>query len=246
VFSPGKALAFADGHKKTTLDVAHFLPYAKEAMEHGVNWVTNPAVLLYSLCLPFFLWPSKASGDRRKYLPPRWLALGGLGGMCFLMLEFASAEMASGYGQFPPRTVGWAQFVFWLLFVCVILIGLPEISQMNFSQGSRIGMLMLLMASLLGSGNFRSAEKDLRGPAPSYWRSSVARLRERGSSLEFDPLPTKPALFRGTNLATNPKCWVNQTMALYLGANTVIAKDPHENTAFVTGFAADRCGVAGP
>jgi hypothetical protein len=235
MFSPGKSLGLAQGHQHH-LDVAHVMPYARHAVNLGVSWFINPAVLLCAFCMPLVLWPRAESSAESQYRPPRWLALVGLGAMGALLVEFAAAEMTSGYEELPPRTIGWFQFVFWLLLVCVILVGLPELSQIKFSPGSRIGMSMLLMATLLGSGNFRLAEQDWRGPARSYWRSSVARLRQRGGSLEFEPLPRKPTLFKVSSLATNTKCWVNQTMAFYLGANTIVSKDPTENPA--------RCGMA--
>ena len=240
MFSPGKALQFAQGHN-TRWDFAYVLPYAKHAVNLGVGWFINPAVLISAFCMPLVLWPHAESSTESQYRPPRLLALVGLGIMCILVVEFEAAEMTSGYGTLPYRTVGWFQFVFSLLFVCVILVGLPELSQMKFSQGSRIGLSLLLMATLLGSGNFRLAEQDLRGPARSYWSSSVARLRQHGASLQFDQLPRRPALFRPTEIATTPNCWVNRCMAVYLGANTVVVKDPSERT-----FNCQPCVVKDP
>jgi hypothetical protein len=213
-------------------DVAHVLPYAKRVVDHGINWMMNPAILLCAFCMPLLLRTREDSSSGSEYRPPKWLALAALGAMCVLLAEFASAEMSSGYAVMPPRTVGWFQFVFSLLLVCVILIGIPEISQIKFSPSSRIGISMLLVVSLLGSGNFHSAEKDLRGPARPWWEGSVARLRQRGSSLRFEPLPPRPTLFKYTSLAMEPassRCWVNQCMALYLGAKTVAVEDFREN-----------------
>jgi hypothetical protein len=199
MLSPGKVLQFAHGHK-TPWDVAHILPYAKRAMEHGIDWAMNPAVLLYAFCSSFLL-RSEDLADGREYIPPRWLALAGLGAMGALLVEFASAEMTSGYGVFPPRTVGWFQFVFSLLLVGVIVIGVPEISRVSLSPVSRAALSLFLVASLLGFANFRLAEKDLRGPARPYWKSSIARLRQRGDALQFGPLPARPALFEEPSLA---------------------------------------------
>jgi hypothetical protein len=217
---------------KMPWDFVHVLPYAQRTVDHGVNWLMSPAILLCAFCMPLLLWPLEDSSSGSEYRPPRWLALAGLGAMCILLAEFASAEMSSGYAQMPPRTVGWFQFAFWLLLVCVILVGIPEISKVKFSASSKIGLSMLLVVSLFGSANFRSAEKDLRGPARLWWAASVARLRQRGSSLQFEPLPPRPALFRSTSLATEPdsrRCWVNQCMALYLGAKTLVVTDSGEN-----------------
>ncbi len=231
MLSPSMAAKMAEGHP-TGGYIANALPIAKRAVNYGFAWTNNPAVLLCAFCIPLLVRPyddSSAAGSAYQP-PPRWLALAGLGAMSVLLGEFASAELASAsiYGELPPRTVGWFQFVFWLLLVCVVLVGVPEISQIRFSPSSRIGIFMLLLVSLLGSGNFQSAEKDLRGPARPWWRSSVARLKQRGSSLQFEPLPAKPKLFRNTSLSTDSGCWVNECMALYLGANTVVTKDPSE------------------
>jgi hypothetical protein len=228
IFSPGKILQFAQGHKETP-DVAHVLPFVKHAIKLGFSWLMTPAVLVSALILPIVLRFQAQPPSENHYRPPRWLALVGLGIMCIVVAEYGAAEMTSGYGVLPYRTVGWFQFVFWLLLVCTVLVGLPDLSQMKFSDGSRIGISMLLVVTLLGSPNFRTAEKDWRGPAKAYWRSSVARLEQRGSSLQFDALPPRPALFRDTGLSTTPKCWVNSCMAVYLGVNSVVTKDPTEN-----------------
>ncbi len=228
IFSPGKILQFAQGHKQTW-DTAHVLPFAKHAVKLGFSWLMAPAVLVSALILPIVLRsPAQPSSENRNR-PPRWLALVGLGIMCIVVAEYGAAEMTSGYGVLPYRTVGWFQFVFWLLLVCTLLVGLPELSQMKYSEGSRIGISALLVVTLIGSANFRQAEKDWRGPAKAYWSSSVARLRQHGGSLQFDPLPPRPAMFRDTGLSTTPRCWVNSCMAVYLGANTVVTKDPTEN-----------------
>jgi hypothetical protein len=231
MFSPAMARRLSS-KPKILWDFTHVLPYAKRAVDHGIDWMTRPPILLCALCLPLLLRPFEDSSSGSEYRPPRWLALAGLGAMCVLLAEFAGAEMSSGYGQLPPRTVGWFQFAFWLLLICVIFVGVPEISAIKFSPSSRIGLSLLLVVSLFGSANFRLAEKDLRGPARPWWAANVARLRQRGGSLRLEPLPPRPALFRFTSLATEPdsdRCWVNQCMALYLGAKTVAVKDSGEN-----------------
>jgi hypothetical protein len=231
MFSPGMADKMTRGHS-TGGFVANFLPHAKRAMGLGVTWITNPVVLLAAFSIPLLVRPPNNScADATAYQPrPRWLALAALGAMCVLLGEFASAETASSsiYGQLPARAVGWFQFLFWLLLVCAILIGVPEISQIRFSPGSQIGIFVLFAVSLLASGNFISAERDLRGPAQGWWRSSVARLKQRGSMVQFEPLPKRPKLFRNTSISMESGCWVNESVAFYLGATTVVTTDPGE------------------
>lgn len=229
LLSPGLSAHLVGGH---FWDLSQILPFSKRAVEHGLNWTINLPVLLCALCIPFVLARKSVSTSENLYAPPRWLALAGLSGMTLLLAEFANAERASGYGVLPARAEGWFQFVFWLLLVCVIVIGIPEISQTKFSAASRIAISMLFMVSVLGSANFHSAEKDLRGPARQWHIDSEARLRQRGDSLVFDALHPKPALFRNTSLALEDGCWVNQCMAVYLGARSVAVKDPSENAEF--------------
>ena len=216
--------------ERQTVGEYQLFPHAKRALQYGIDWAMNPAILLCALCLPFLLYRNCSSAGMSAQVRPRWLALLGLGAMFVLLGEFASAEVASGMGELPGRALGWFQFMFWLLLVCVVVIGVPELSQGKFSSASRIVISVLLAISLLGSGNFRRADKDLRGPARPWWRSNLTRLEQRGDSLVFDPLPPKPSLFLETSLSSNSGCWVNQCMALYLGANTVGLKGPSENS----------------
>jgi hypothetical protein len=231
MLSPGMADKMVRGHS-TGGFVSNFLPHAKRAVDLGFAWTMNPTVLLCAFCIPLLVRPYKdSSADGSTYQPPpRWLALAALGSMCVLLGEFASAEttVSSSYRQLPPRAVGWFQFIFWLLLICVVFIGVPEISQIRFSPSSQIGIFVLLTVSLLGSANFLSAERDLRGPARDWWRGSVARLKQRGSMVLFEPLPKRPKLFRNTELSMDSGCWVNESVALYLGATTVVTTDPGE------------------
>lgn len=239
MFSPAMAVKLSL-RPKSPWDFAHVLPYAKLAASLGINWLMTPAILLCAFCMPVLLRPLEDASSESEYRPPRWLALAGLGAMCVLLAEFACAEASSGYGHLPSRAFAWFQFAFWLLLVCVVLVGAPEISKINFSPSSRIGLLMLLVLSLFGSENFRLAEKDLRGPARPWWVANVARLRQRGSSLQFDPLPARPTLFKPTRLATEPdssRCWVNHCMAVYLGAKKLTVKDSAEDP---TGCGSDK------
>ena len=229
LLSPGLKSHLVGGH---FWDLSQILPFAKRATEHGLNWIINLPVLLCSLCIPVVLARKGNPSSENSYLPARWIALAGLSGMGVLVAEFANAERASGYGVLPARAEGWFQFVFWFLLVCVIVIGIPEITQIKFSTGSRIAISILFMASVFGSANFHSAEKDLRGTARLWHAESDARLSQRGDSLVFDAMHPKPAIFRNTSLSSDHGCWVNECMAVYLGAQTVVVKDPSENAEF--------------
>jgi hypothetical protein len=228
MLSPAMAFKFAVGHGHSTVGyLTQILPYAKRTVGHVIRWVLNPPVLLGALCVPLLLWAD--DGPENEYRPPRLIALAGTGALCVLLGEFAQGEMVTFSYSFPSRVVGWFQFVFLLLFICVVLTGVPEISKMRLSAGSRIGIYALFAASLLTSETFRLATRDVLGPARSWHRSNMIRLMEKGSVLQFDALPPKPDMFQETGLSKDPKCWVNQCMAVYLGANVVSLKGPKEN-----------------
>jgi hypothetical protein len=229
MLSPGMAAKFAVGHS-IPWDLTHTLPYAKRAIGYGIEWLINPAVILGALSLSFLLRPRQDPSTEISYLPPRWLALVGVGGMGFLLIEFAAMEKSSGYTAFGARAIGWTQFLFWLLFVCTILIGVPEISRIKFSRAPQLGVFAVFIISLFGSGQFHSAVRDLRGPARQWHEANVARLRLRGSTVQLEQLPPKPLLFSDTSLANDSGCWVNQCMAVYLGADKVVVKGPAENS----------------
>ncbi len=233
MLSPGKTQEFA--YDKPSWGLVHILPYAKSALSYGIGWVLNPAVLLCAFCLPALLWTGHDSSIEPEFLPPRWLAWAALGAMGALLIEFAGAgiSISRSYGQVPPRAVGWFEFVFSLLLVCVIVTGMPEIARMRLSSRSRVAVLTLFALSLVGSRNFRLAEKDLRGPARPYWRSGIARLKQHGVHLQFEPLPPKPALFRETMLSPDPTCPANRCMAVYLGASTATVKSPGESPLYL-------------
>jgi len=193
------------------------------AVKGCIHWVLNPPFLLAAICIPLLLWTSEDTGS--EYQPPRWLAVVGIGAICVLLVEYAGLGMVIH----RARIDGWFQFVFLVLLVSVILVGVPEASKIRISTGTRIAIFLLFGVSLLSSGNFHQAERDVRGPARSWHRSSIARLAERGRSLQCDPLPPKPILFRESGLSKNPGCWVNQCLAAYLGADSVALKGPSEN-----------------
>jgi hypothetical protein len=226
MLSPGMAIKMAGGHSARGY-AAQIVPHARRAIELGVEWVLNPSLLLGVLCIPLLLWGGKDAKD--EYRPPRWLALLGIGAICVLLGEFANAEMRSGLPGFYPRVIGWFQFVFCVLLGTVISTGAPEISKIRFSTPSKVGLFALFALSLLASGNFHQAEKDLRGPARSWHRGNVIRLAQSGNQLLLDPLPAKPKMFDETGLSKNTGCWVNQCLAIYLKANEVSLKGPSEN-----------------
>jgi hypothetical protein len=233
VFSPGKSLWLERGNK-TAWNLTNFLPFAKRAGGYGIDWAINPVVLLCVFCMILLLRPRKSETEECGYLPPRWLGLACFAAMGFLLFQFAVMEKASGYVAFGSRVIGWTQFMFWLLMVLGILVGVPELSRIRFSKRSQVGILALFLVCLFGSGEFRLAVRDLRGPARPWWKANNARLRQTGSSLQFEPLPPKPVLFNDTSLAKDPECWVNRCMAIYLGVEKVAVNGTNEN-AWING-----------
>jgi hypothetical protein len=219
--------AFGEGGGLPGTYFSHLYPHVTRAVQHGVDWVLNPVVLLAVLCTPLLLWPSEHMDN--GYRPPGWLALLGLGAICVLLGEYAGVEMVSFFTVFPPRVVGFYQFLFLVLLTCVIVVGVPELSTLRPSVSARLGLFLLFAISLLVSQNFRQAQWDLRGPARSWHEGNVARLMQVGEVLQFDPLPQKPVLFLESGLSKNTACWVNQCMAAYLGANLVSLRGPKEN-----------------
>jgi hypothetical protein len=228
MLSPAMFLKLKIGHAHSTLGYfSHIQPYAKRAIENSITWALNPGILLATICIPLLLWPH---GKRdAEYRPPEWLSIAALGAMCVLMVEYAHIEMASYFKEFPPRLVGFYQFVFVVMFVCLVLVAIPELSKIQFSTGARIGIFMLFAISVLSSGNFRAATRDLRGPARSWHKSSAVRLTQTGNALEFDALPPKPELFKESGLSKDTTCWINQCMATYLHADFVSLRGPKEN-----------------
>ena len=224
VFSPGVASKFGSGHQ-VPLTFAYLRPFLGRALRYGLNWAASPQVLLLMTCAVLLL-PRPTGLNASLLATPRfrWLALLGVAGMSFLLLEFAGAELASGYTAFGPRAIGWFQFVFWLFLGFVMIVGIPELTQVELSPISKIGVSAILILILLTSTNSRLSRQDLRGPAAQWWASNTARLKQRGRALQFDPLPPKPALFDDTFLSQNANCWVNRAMANYLGADTVVTK----------------------
>jgi hypothetical protein len=124
--------------------------------------------------------------------------------------------------------VAWLEFVFWLAFICVIVTGIPEISRLQFSATTQIGVSLVLAVTLLGSDNFRAAVGDARGPARVWHRINSTRLAQRGGALELTEPAVYPSLAMHQQVTANSQCWVNRCMANYLKAESVVAKDSTE------------------
>jgi hypothetical protein len=225
MLSPGNAIRAAQEHKHLW-DLAHFPRWVAHSFYHGLNWLSYPAILVAG-CSIFLLCQRDQDTPVADELPPQWLGIAGLCAMFALLCEVSFVEMASGV-WIPARVIAWFQFVFWMLLICVILKGIPEIHRVRFSLGTRISVFILLGVTLLGSSNFRAAVEDLRGPAQSWWRMNSSRLKQRGGALEFEGPARYPNLAMHQNLDPDPGCFVNKCMANYLRAKTVVVKNTNE------------------
>jgi len=225
VLSPGNAIRAAAEHKHLW-DIAHFPRWTAHAFYHGLDWLSVPAVLVGALCI-LMICQSRRDLDVSAGPPPRWVAIAGLAGMLAVLCECAWIEMATS-SWLPDRVVMWFQFVFWLLLVCVVAAGAPEIYRVRFSSITRLAVSTLFSATLLTSANFRSAVSDIRGPAQSWWRVEASRLRQRGSSLEYEAPAQYPKLAKPQMLTDDSGCWVNRCLANYLHAPTVLVTHSKE------------------
>jgi hypothetical protein len=225
VLSPGNAIRAAQEHKQLW-DLAHIPRWVAHSFYHGLNWFSHPAILVAGFCI-FLLCQRNQDASAAEDLPERWLGVAGVCAMFAVLGEVALVETASGI-WIPSRVVAWFEFAFWLLFVCVILRGIPEIHRVRFSQRTKIGAFGLLAVILLGSSNFRAAVEDLRGPAQSWWLMNSSRLQQRGGALEFQGPARYPKLAMHQSLSADSGCFVNKCMANYLRAKTVVVKDSAE------------------
>lgn len=221
MLSPGNALRAAAEHKHLW-DTAHLPHWVGHSFYHGVNWLGAPAVLTAAFCI-VLLSTYDQGGPVRAKLVPTWFAIASLCAMLVVLVECALVEVATS-SWLPDRVVAWFEFVFWLLFVCVVLAAGPEIYRARFSLATRIGIFALLSAALVGSSNFRAAVDDSLGPAQSWWRIGSARLKQRGRSLEFEAPAEFPKLAKPQMLTDDPGCWVNRCLANYLHASTVVVR----------------------
>ena len=227
MLSPGNASRAAQEHKHLW-DIAHLPRWVAHSFYHGLDWLSYPAILVAGFCIFLLYQPSQdESATEAQAEPAGWLGIAGICAMLALLGEVALVETASGT-WIPYRVVAWFEFVFWLLFVCVILKGIPELHRVRFSQRTRIGAFGLLAVILLGSSNFRAAVEDLRGPAQSWWRINSSHLQQQGGAVEFQGPIQYPKLAMHQNISSDAGCFVNKCMANYLHAKTLVVKDSAE------------------
>lgn len=225
MLSPGNAARAAQEHKRLW-DIAHFPRWIAHSFYHGFNWLSVPAILVAACCIFLLL---QCGMEKQTTCDPRpsWLGIAGLCAMFVVLCECSLVEMSTST-WLPPRLVSCFEFIFWLLFVCVILTGIPELYETHFSLSTGIGVFALLAVTLLGSSNYRAAVADLRGPAQSWWRVDTSRLKQRGGSLVFEGPTRYPRLAKPQMLTDDPTCWVNRCMANYLQATTVVVKNSND------------------
>jgi hypothetical protein len=223
--SPGNALRAVQEHKHLW-DIAHFPRWVVHSVYHGIDWLAGPAILVSAFCI-LLLCQQDPESPAKVEAPSKWMAKAGLLGMLAILFECALTEVASGT-WLPDRVAVWFQFVFMLLFVCVVVCGAPEIYRTRFSAATKVAVFMLFSVTLLGSANFRSAVEDVRGPAEAWWRIEDARLSQRGGTLEYEAPAAYPNLAKPQKLVDDPGCWVNKCLANYLHAQNVIVKNSKE------------------
>jgi len=223
--SPGTAFRAAQENRHLW-DLAHLPKWLAHSFYHGLLWLQTPSFLLAALSIVLLTQRDRqtpATSDPEL----RWFPLGGLCAMLFVLCENCLVETGSGSSS-PERVVTWFEFVFWLLFVCVILTGVREINEAHFSMSTQASVFLLLSITLLGSSNFRAAVKDLNGPAQSWHRIGSTWLKQRGGALEFETPTQYPNMAMRSQITSDPGCWVNRCLANYLHAKSVVAKSSLE------------------
>jgi len=226
VLSPGNSVRAVQQHRRLW-DIQHLPAWLGHGFYHGLNWASYPAILVAAGCI-VVLCQSDSNEHASEDSPRSWLSMGSLYLMFLLLCEVSFVEMATGTWV-PYRVGAWFEFIFWLLFVCMLLIGAPEIRHLKLSNGKRLSVFALMAVTLLGSANFRSAVEDLRGPVQAWWRLDSSRLQQRGGVLEFTGPARYPKLTFHQNLSKDSGCFVNQCLARYLGAHSVVVTgDPDE------------------
>jgi hypothetical protein len=225
MLSPGNRLRAAQEHRHMW-DIAHLPKWVAHSFYHGLDWLSYPSILLAACCIVLLLQSSREA-DASDESAPKWLGLAGVGAMIFITAEYCLVEMASGNWA-PDRVVAWFAFVFCLLFICVIVTGVPEIFRVRFSQATRIGVFTVFAVTILGSANFRAAIEDLAGGAQSWHRIDKAQLARRGGAVEFELPAHYPKLAMEQEVTSDPGCWVNRCLANYLHASSVIGKNSRE------------------
>ena len=217
MLSPGNRMRAIHEHKHLW-DTAHLTKWIAHSFYYGINWLVAPAVLVGACCIVLL---SRRGLETNAEPLPRWLAAAGICAMFLLLCLSALVETASGT-WLPYRVTAWFEFLFWLLFVCVIMTGVPEIFQTRFSTGTQTGILTLLAVALFGSANFRAAVLDLHGPAQTWRRISLFRMEQHGEALSFTAPARYPNMAMPPSITADPTCWVNQCWANYLRADTVV------------------------
>jgi len=225
MLSPGNASRAAVEHKHLW-DIHHLPHWFGHSFYHGSTWLAMPAIMVAAAGI-LLLCQQDSEKRSENNIPPRWLAVAGLVGMFAILCECGFIEVATST-WLPDRVVTWFQFVFWLLFICVAVSGVPEIYRLQFSTGAKLCVFMLLAVVLLTSDNFRNAVADVRGPAQSWWRIEASRLNQRGGSFEYEAPAAYPKLAKPQQLTGDPGCWVNRCLANYLHADSVIVNNSHE------------------
>ncbi len=147
--------------------------------------------------------------------------------MFVILCEYCLVELASGNWS-PNRVVAWFAFVFCLLFVCLVLTGIPELARTQFSLATKTGIYILFAVSVLGSTNFRAAVEDLGGTAQAWRRLDASQLRQRGGAVVFELPARYPKLSMHQQVTSDSGCWVNRCLANYLHATSVVGKDSSE------------------
>jgi hypothetical protein len=222
MLSPGNA-ARASAEHRPLWDTAHSLRWVAHSFYNGFNWLSLPAILVAACCILVLSQPGQKA-PAVAGVPPRWLAIASVFGMFVVLCVCSVTEVATSM-WLAPRVVSWFQFVFWLLFICAVMTGIPELYETRFSPGTRIGVFTLLAVTLLGSSSFRAAVQDLHGPAQSWRRTYLSRLVRRGGAIEFDAPSQYPKLAKPQMLAADPGCWANRCLANYLHADSVIVRN---------------------
>jgi hypothetical protein len=225
MMTPGNKIRAAQEHRHLW-DFAHLPKWIAHSFYHGFDWLSYPAFLLAACCI-LLLWRQGRGKQDAANIPPRWIGLLCLLGMLVILCEYCLVELASGNWS-PNRVVSWFAFVFCLLFVCLVLTGIPELARVEFSVATRTGIYLLFAVSLLGSANFRAAVEDLGGTAQAWRRIDAAQLRQRGGAVVFELPARYPKLSMHQQVTSDSGCWVNRCLANYLHATQVVGKDSNE------------------
>ena len=225
MLTPGNKLRAAQEHRHLW-DFAHLPKWIAHSFYHGLDWLSYPAFLLAAFCILLLCQHGRENQQSGK-IPPRWWGLACLCGMFVILCEYCLVELASGNWS-PNRVVAWFAFLFSLLFVCLVLTGIPELARAKYSPATKAGVYILFGVTLLGSANFRAAVEDLGGAAQAWRRLDAAQLRQRGGAVAFELPARYPKLSMHQQVTSDSGCWVNRCLANYLHATAVIGKNSSE------------------